>query len=72
MKYGLFVSLLMNNYYSYSCWKAWQHLSPDIRGVNLSNERGAGMAAQHRAGNPFVVVLLWEVKTFSVETQLGE
>lgn len=30
------------------------------------------MLAQHRAGNPFVVVFLWKVKTFSVETQFRE
>lgn len=60
----------MNNFYSH--WKAQQHLSPGITGVNITSERGAGMAAQHKGGNPFVVVFLWKVKTYSVETQLSE
>lgn len=36
------------------------------------SEKEAGMAAQNRAGNPFVVVFLWEVKKCSLETQLSE
>ena len=70
MNYCLFVSLFMNNFYSR--WKAQQHLSPGIAGVNPASERGAGTAAQHRAGSPFVVVFLWKVKIFSVETQFSE
>lgn len=62
--------LLVNNFYS--CCKAQQHLSPGIGGVNLASEKGAGMAAEHRAGNPFVVVFVWKEKKCSSETQLSE
>lgn len=61
---------LVNNFYN--CCKAQQLLRPGIRGVNLASERGAGIAAEHRAGNPFVVVFLWKEKKCSAETQLSE
>lgn len=47
-------------------------MSPGIGEVNPVSEREARMAAQHRTGNPFVVVFLWEGEKSSLETQLSE